>query len=87
MSGGVGAKEIGYVDSKGRKIGTAGEKAGDRHNDIIDERLDDGGKSTTDGDTDGEIDDVAAINEFFEFVNKSAFGDLFDRVAKFVELL
>ncbi len=78
MGGGVGAEEIGDVDGKGREIETAGEEAGDRHDDVVNERFDDGSEGATDGDANGEVNDATAIDKFFELVDKGAVGDGFD---------
>lgn len=80
MGGGIGTEKIGDVDSEGRKIGTTSEKTGDRHNDVIDERFNDGGKRTTNGNTDSKINYVAAIDKLFEFADKGTFSDVFDGV-------
>lgn len=79
MGNGVGAEDIGNVDGEVGEIETASEEASDRHNHIIDKGIDDGGKGATNGDTDGEIDDTTAINEFPKFFHERAFGDFFDR--------
>ncbi len=36
MGDGVGTEEVGNVDGEGREVGTASEKASDRHNDVVD---------------------------------------------------
>lgn len=78
MSNSVGAEDVGDIKRKSGKIEAAGEEAGDRHNHIIDEGFDDGSESATNGDTDGKIDDVTAIDKLAKFFHESAFGDFFD---------
>ncbi len=70
VGGTVGAEDVGDVDGEGAKIEAASKETGDRHNDVIDERIDDGGKGATNGDTDSEVDDATAVDEFFELVDK-----------------
>ena len=74
----VGAKEVRDVEGEAGKVETAGEKTGDWHDDIIDKGLNDGGKSSTPGDTDGEIDDATAVDKFFELLDEVAFCDACD---------
>lgn len=80
MGGGIGAEDVWYVDSEGREVETAGEEAGNGHDDVVDERFDDSSEGATDGDTDGKVDDAAAVDELFKLVDEGAFGDFFDRV-------
>lgn len=75
MSGSIGTEEIGDIDREGRKVKTAGEEASNRHNNIIDERFDDGSESATNSDTDGEINDATAIDKFLELINEVTVGD------------
>lgn len=82
MSDGVGAEEVRNIESEARKVETAGEEAGNWHDDVVDERFDDSGEGTTDGDTDSEIDDATAVDKFFEFLDEIAFGDAGDNSAR-----
>ena len=69
----VGAEEVRDVEGEARKVETAGEKAGDWHDDIVDKGFDNSSEGATDGDTDREIDDATAVDEFFEFLDEIAF--------------
>ena len=51
------------------KIHAAEQEANRRHQDVIDEWRDDLAKGSTDEDTDGHVQDIAAHNEFLEFLN------------------
>lgn len=53
VCGHVSAEKVGDVDRKLGKIETANCETGDRHNNVIDEGVDNGSKSATNGDTDG----------------------------------
>lgn len=75
---GVGSEEVRNVESKAGKVETAGEEAGDGHDDIVDEGLDNGGEGATNGDTNSEIDDAAAVDELFKFLDEVAFRDASD---------
>lgn len=79
VSDGVSAKDVGDVDGESGEIEATSEKARDGHDDVVDERFDDGGKSTTNGDTDGEIDDAAAVDEFAEFFEKAAIFEFMEK--------
>ncbi len=80
VGGSVGAENIGDVNRKSREVETAGEEAGDRHDDIVDKGFHDGGEGATDGDTDRKVDDATAIDEFFELADKLTIGDFLDGV-------
>ena len=75
---GVGTEEIGDVEGKGREVETASNKAGDRHDHVVDKGFDDGGEGATNCDTDGEINNAAAIDELAELFHEGTFGDFFD---------
>lgn len=78
MSDSVGAEKVRDVEGEAGKVETAGEEAGDWHDNIVDEGLDDSGKCATDGDTDGEVNDAATVDKLFELLNEVAFGDASD---------
>lgn len=78
VSDGVGSEKVRNVESEAGKVETAGEEAGDWHDDVVDERFDNSGEGTTNGDTNGEIDDATAVDEFFEFLDEVAFRDASD---------
>src|SRR5690606_26897940 len=59
----LGSREIDVVLGK---IDAAHEVAYGRHEDVVDERIDDRGESRAYDDSDGQIDDVAAGNELLE---------------------
>lgn len=80
MSDRVGSKDIRDVKRKGGKIESAGEETSDGHNHVIYKRFNNGGKSATNSDTDGEVHNITAVDEFTEFFHEGAFGDFFDRV-------
>lgn len=67
---GVGAEDIRNVDREGGEIKTAGQEAGDGHDDVVDKGFDDGGESATNRDADGEIHDATAVDELFKFADK-----------------
>ena len=68
-------------DLEGTEVKTADNHRNDRHDYVIDERGDDGCKSTTNDDTDGEIHDRTAVDEFFEFFKH--ISPLFNRFGGF----
>lgn len=80
MGSTVGAEDIGDVDSEGAEVETAGEEANDGHNNIVNKRINDGGEGATNGDTNCEINNAAAIDELLKFADKGALGNLFDRI-------
>ena len=60
---------------EGAKVEAADNHGNDRHDDVVDKRVDDSSEGTTDDDTDGEIHDRTAVDEFFELFKH--FGLLF----------
>lgn len=63
----VKTEKVVNVDGEIVEIYAAGEQTDDRCDDIINERIDDSIESATDCDTNGEVDDGAAIDEFDKF--------------------
>ena len=53
------------------KIDAADDHADHRHDDIVDQGIDNGRESRTDDNTDSQINDVAARNEYFELMKKT----------------
>ena len=51
-----------------REIQTAGHRADHRHDDVADQRTHNGAERRANDHADGEIDDIAAQREFFEFL-------------------
>lgn len=80
MGDGVGAEDVGNINGERTEIGTASDKGGDRHNDVIYEGFDDGGESAADCNTDGEVNDVAAVDKFCEFTEEGKVHKGFDGV-------
>lgn len=80
VSDAIRPENVGNIDSKRRKIEATSNETRDRHNNVIDERFDDSGEGATNGDTDSEIDDAAAINKFFKLAEERTFSNGFDRV-------
>lgn len=78
VGNGISAEEIRDVDREGGEIKTAGDEAGDGHDHVIDKGFNDGGKGATDGNTNGEVDDAATIDEFTKFFHERTLGDFFD---------
>lgn len=76
---GVGTEDVGDVNGQGREVEAAGEEAGDGHDDVIDKGFDDGGEGATNGDTDGEIHDAAAVDEFAKFFKEVAVFEFLDK--------
>ncbi len=73
MSGGIGAENVGNVDRNSGKVKSTEGEAGDRHKNVIDERVDNGCESAPDGDTNSEINHVSAVDKFAKFFEKSTF--------------
>ncbi len=71
-------------DGEVGKIDAATDEPNDWHNNVVDERIDDGGESAAHGNTYGEIDDGATIDKLDELFSKTAafffgfFGFCFD---------
>lgn len=74
----VGAEEVWDVEGKTREVKTAGEEARNRHDDVVNKGFNNSGKGTTDGNTDGEVNDAATIDKLFEFLDEIAFGNAGD---------
>ncbi len=79
---GVGAEDVRDVEGEAREIKAAGEETRDRHDNIVDEGFHDGGEGATDGDTDCEVDDAAAVDELFELLDEIAVGDFGDNTSR-----
>lgn len=75
---GVGTEEVWDVEGETREVETAGEETRNRHDDVVNEGFNNGGKGATDGDTDGEVNDAATIDKLFEFLDEIAFGNAGD---------
>lgn len=67
FEGGVGVAVEG--DEEVGEIHLAGEQCQAGHDDVVDQRVDDGFEGGTDDDTDGHIQHVAAADKFLEFVD------------------
>ena len=52
-----------------REVGLAARDGEDRSQQVVGERLDDGGERRPDGDADGEVDDVAPQDEGLEVLD------------------
>lgn len=75
-SGGLNAFDVGGDgELEGAKVEAADNHGNDRHNDVVDKRVDDSSEGTTDDDTDSEVHDRTAVDEFFELFKH--FGLLF----------
>ena len=78
-SGGVaGAKEARDGDFEMTKVDTTDKHTNNWHNDIVHEGGNNRAEGTTNDDTNGEVNDIATVNEFFEFFDNSWFFDLFE---------
>lgn len=77
----IGAEDVGDVEGEAGKVETAGEKARDWHDNVVDEGFDDGGEGATNCNTDGEIDDAAAVDKLFELLDEAAFFGLLGGVS------
>ncbi len=75
-SGGLNTFNVGGNGKlEGAKVEAADNHGNDWHNDVVDKGVDDGGEGTTDDDTDSEVHDRTAVDEFFELFKH--FGLLF----------
>ena len=84
FGGFAGADPAGDGEGEVGEIDAAADEADNWHDEIIDEGIDYGGESAAYGNTYGEIDDGAAIDEFDELFSETAafffdgFGFFFD---------
>ena len=81
LGGFAGAEEAGNGDREMAEVDATDEHTDDRHDDVVHQGGDNGAESATNDDTDSEIDDVAAVNEFLEFFDNGWFFGL-----KFLEI-
>lgn len=84
MGDSVGAENVRDVDRESGKIKTTSKETGDGHDHIVYERFDNSSKSATNGNTDGEINDITTVDELAELFHKSAFGNFFDGDNRFI---
>ncbi len=70
VGGGFGAEDVWDINGEAREVKAASNEASDRHNNVVDEGINNSGESATDGDTDSEINDGATVDKFFEFLDK-----------------
>lgn len=82
MSGSVGAEEIWNVDREGVKIKAAESQASDRHENVIDEGINNRGESAPNGDTNREVNHIAAVDKLAEFFEKCTFFFLFGHIGE-----
>lgn len=67
MGYGIETKEIRDVDGKSGEVDATDEEADNWHDNVVDGGVHDGRESGADDDTDGELDDAAAVDKFFKF--------------------
>ncbi len=83
MGDGISAEDIGDVDGERSKIETAGDETDNWHDNVINQGFGNCSEGSTDGDTNGQIDDIAAIDEFFELADNGLFGNGSKRIGRF----